>query len=492
MTEPTLSPEPADTDRHRVPSLSRCLNGALAGPLVRCGLISVLTLLLLIPLSFVENIVRDRSYLHREATSNIAQSWGGSQTISGPLLVIPYEIWKERKEVVSRVVKGKEQLQEVVQREYETRHKLVLPQELRFDVKLDPEVRYRGIYKLALYNAPVAVDGNFTLPRPEDFHKNLHKVHWEKAWVSIGITDLKTISEESALNWNGAAAAAYKPGTKVNNLLGQGFHTAVPVNAEAAGTKRAFSIKLKVRGSGGIAFTPVGEKTDITMAGTWAAPSFQGNLLPAERTIRDNGFSARWAVSNLTRAYPQMGDLESSDFYRMKNNDSDYHRLRSSDSSAIVNFTAGVDLHEPVSLYRMITRAVMYGILFISLSFTALFVFELASKQRMHLVQYGMVGLSMSLFYLILLSLAEHISFEFAFGAATLVTVSMNALYVGAVLRSKKQGFSMGALLAGLYALLFSLLRMEDVALLVGTGLVVTMMGVLMFVTRRLGGAKAS
>ena len=450
------------------------LSERFASPLARCGSIAIITLLLLIPLTHVRGVVSDRAYLQREATENIAASWGKAQTISGPILVVPYEVWHDRREVVKE--KGTDKEREVVHREYSTRYKAILPTDVHFDARLDPEIRYRGIYRLALFNAPVSVRGSFTLPEAEGFAKNIHAVHWDKAWLALGITDLKTISEDSPMQWAGATAAAYKPGTKAGTILGPGFHAAVPMTEKAAGARQEFSIQLNVRGSGGIAFTPVGEKTLITIAGTWADPSFQGNLLPVERSITEKGFSAKWVISNLTRTYPQVGDLEGSDFTRSP----------SSDRSAITSFSTGVDLHEMVSLYRMTMRAVHYGILFIAVSFVALFAFEMVTRQRMHLLQYGMVGLSMSLFYLVLLSLAEHVDFGIAFAAASAVTVGMNSLYIAAALQSKKRGLLMGTLLCGLYGLLFCLLRMEDFALLVGTGLVVTMMGVLMYVTRRL------
>jgi inner membrane protein len=232
---------------------------------------------------------------------------------------------------------------------------------------------------------------------------------------------------------------------------------------------------LTIRGSGGIFFTPVGENTAITVKSAWPAPSFRGSLLPVEREITEQGFSARWAISNLTRTYPQTGDLDDPEYMR-----------QDSGASFITRFTTGVDLHEPVTLYRMVRRSVDYGILFIAVTFTALFAFEMVSRQRLHMVQYAMVGLSMSLFYLVLLSLAEHVGFGPAFAAAGAVTVAMNGAYVGAVLQSGNRGLHMAGLLAALYAVLFSLLRMEDFALLMGTGLVLIMMGALMHVTRRL------
>ncbi len=163
---------------------------------------------------------------------------------------------------------------------------------------------------------------------------------------------------------------------------------------------------------------------------------------------------------------------------------------KSGEGSAITGFTAGVTLHEPVTLYRMVRRSLDYGILFIAVTFVALFAFEMISRLRMHLAQYAMVGLSMSLFYLVLLSLAEHVSFGLAFVAASAVTIAMNGLYVGAALASRSKGALMGGLLTILYAVLFSLLRMEDFSLLMGTGLLLVMMGALMFATRKLPQAR--
>lgn len=453
----------------------------LSGPLARCICIGVITLCLLIPLSFVRDIVYDRMQLYTSATYNITASWGQTQTVSGPALIIPYQVWEDRKDIIKVKENDKEVPKEVVTREYRTRYKVVLPSELAFDTTIDPEIRYRGIYRQPLYNAPVSLSGAFVLPVRGDFVENTSAIYWDSAWLCVGVTDLKTISEATPLDWNGKTLAAYKPGTNAAGLLGPGFHTRVPLVTQDAGAKRTFALRLQIRGSGGIYFTPVGENTSITMKSAWPSPSFQGNLLPVERSISETGFSARWAISNLTRTYPQMADLDSS-----------VYKARGGDGSAITDFTAGMDLLEPVTLYRMVRRSVDYGILFIAVTFVALFAFEMVMRRRMHLVQYAMVGLSMSLFYLVLLSLAEHISFGLAFVAASAVTVAMNGVYVGAVLQSKGKGLFMCGLLSGLYAVLFSLLRMEDFSLLMGTGLVLVMMGALMFVTRKLPLAQLS
>ena len=466
----------------RLPKFS--LKNRFSGPLARCVFVGVITLFLLIPLGLVRDVVYDRSYLYSEATGDIRSSWGRDQSVSGPALVIPYVTWQDRKEMkpVGKKVKMpngsfEQEMEEVVTRDYFNHYRVVLPAELSFDSSLKHEIRYRGIYRQALYTAPVDIKGAFILPEARDFPGNIHRIDWGGSWLAVGVTDLETIAEAAPAKWGNATLAAYNPGSNTGALLGPGFHALVPLKAADGGARRDFSLRLTIRGSGGISFTPVGENTAITLSSDWPDPKFQGNLLPVEHKITDKGFTARWLVSNLTRTYPQTGNLND---YNIK--DDSYNKP----NSAITCFTAGVDLHENISLYRMVKRAVDYGILFIAVSFVALFSFEMLTRRRMHLLQYGMVGLSMSVFYLVLLSLAEHVAFGGAFITASLVTVGMNSLYVGAALSSKQKGLVMAGVLSALYAVLFSILRMEDIALLVGTGLVLVMMGVLMYVTRKL------
>ena len=446
-----------------------------AGPLGRCIFICLITLILLIPLGFVKDIIYDRMQLQDQALGNIVDSWGGAQAVKGPALIIPYETWTERevsKPVVMRDNRTEYRTEKV--REYNIVYKVVLPAELAFDAELDTEIRYRGIYRQVLYTAPMKISGRFSLPTENDFASNTSRILWDAAWLCVGIPDPKTIAEATPVRWGSGTLAAYKPGTKANALLGPGFHAEVPLNEEAAGTEQVFSFRLALRGSKSLSFTPVGENTAITVKSTWPTPSFQGNLLPVDRVITDQGFTARWAIPNLARSYPQMGDLHDA-VYMQKHGE-----------STVAMFTAGVSLHDPVTLYRMARRSMDYSILFIAVTFVALFVFEMVSRRRMHMLQYVMVGLSMSVFYLVLLSLAEHIGFNLAFAAASVITIVMNSVYMGAVLHGWTKGLLMGGLLAIVYCALFSLLRMEDFALLLGTGLVLVMMGALMYVTRKL------
>lgn len=145
-----------------------------------------------------------------------------------------------------------------------------------------------------------------------------------------------------------------------------------------------------------------------------------------------------------------------------------------------------MELYEAATHYHLIERSVKYGILFIGLTFLAFIIFELGLRARLHPVQYGLVGLAMVVFYLVLLSLSEHFSFLPSYAAASACTVLMIALYVGAALRNVREGVGVGVLLTALYTLLYAILQMEDYALLMGTALVLVMLGALMMVSRNL------
>ncbi len=443
--------------------------------LLRCLTIAGITLALLIPLAFVSDLVDERSDLQRGAVRNIAQLWGRSQTVSGPALIVPYEVWRM---VSEKITDDDGKTRTVTRRVQQMEHKVVLPADLSFDAVLEPQTRHYGIYEYVVYTCPIAVRGKFRLPGAEVFDDQLVRILWDKAWFALGVTDLKAINKVGTLEWNGAPAAPFNPGTQAGNLLGPGFHA--PVRLTPDMKEAGFALDLNLNGSGGLHFTPVGETTSITARGQWPSPSFGGSLLPAERTLTDHDFSARWSIPHLSRTYPQVGDLGDKSF---KTSSESYGGGETGDLS---RFTAGVDLYEAVSLYRQVDRAVKYGLLFIGLTFVALLSFELVTRAVLHLMQYGLVGIAMTLFYLVLLSLAEHTAFLTAFLAASGVSIAMNGLYITAALRSKAKGLIITALLAGLYAVLYALLRMEDYALLVGTALVVSVVCLLMFLTRHL------
>ncbi len=437
--------------------------------LLRFALVGFMILLLQIPLEMVDSLTYERADQESEARSRVAAAWGGPQTVKGPLLVVPYSVARWRTDW-EKDKKGK-----AVEVQYklpsETRLRVFLPKDLEIKGEIKTEERYYGIYTRVVYYAPLSLDGYFSLPQPADFgcgEDAPEEIFWDKAWISIGISDLPGV-KKADLALNGQKLVA-RPGTEADAILASGLHAIAPLDPQKK--EQSFSVQLGLNGSAAIYFAPVGEANRISLHGAWPAPGFGGSFLPRERAIADDGFSAKWEISNLARPYPQFGPLEVKAFPGLHNSAPDY--------------TAALAIVEPVSLYRVLERAMNHGILFITLTFAAFFVFELVRKARLHLAQYFLVGLSMVVFYLTLLSLSEHVAFALSFAAASSITIGMIACYIGAALRSFKSGLGMAGLLGLLYASLYALLHLEDMALLLGTGLVLLAVGALMFATRKL------
>ena len=433
----------------------------------RFALVAVLSLLMSIPLTLVENVVYERGQLYNSVLSSIASTWGQQQRLSGPALVIPYT----EKFINESVLTDKDGNQRKVNKTtYQQRTAIVLPESLTIDSQLNGHERSRGIYKSLVYSADLSLKGQFKRPDIESLSSNIDTIHWDKAWVMLGISDTRAINKVSALNWNNDALD-FEPGTRLTKLIQQGFHA--PLKLDNTSKLYNYDLTLNLNGSGGFFFEPFAKTTDVNLKSDWPHPSFQGSVLPSEREISDSGFSAHWSIPHLARNYPQLWVVEEQQF--------DLHE-----------FSAGVNLFEPVSLYSQITRTIKYGILFIALTYITFVIFELGIKRRLHMVQYGVIGLALTMFYLSLLSLAEHIDFMRAYIAAAILISGMISLYAYSAVRSASRALLVFLLLSGLYTILYSLLKLEDYALLVGTLLLLVILAVVMYFTRHIAQEKAT
>ena len=247
--------------------------------------------------------------------------------------------------------------------------------------------------------------------------------------------------------------------------------------------KIPFEIDIDFRGSRDISILPLGKKNHFEIKSNWKSPSFSG-VLPTERTIDENGFLAKWEVSNLIRNYPQIIDVNEdkySDFYDNSSEGYESYGNYYSDGNTVVK----VALFDSVTSYTQIYRACNYGILFIGMSLVVVYIFEVVSKKAAHYVQYGVVGFSLVIFYLLLLSLSEHIGFEWAYLVSSLAIVIPNSMYVTSMTSNKKFGIGMFIFLSGIYAILFSILRMEQYALLTGSLLILAVLYAVMYLTKK-------
>ena len=437
----------------------------------------VLTILLWIPLILIGNLINDRGKLYKQTITNIGNEWGKSQKIIAPVITISYtDTSINNKDSVSNASNTKAVAVVPVERKF-----AILPEELNATIEMKDEVRQRGIYNATVYNANVKLKGYFsTKDFPED-----KKV---LGCVSIGLTDTKALIKINKFKIGDMDLEAMS-GTMAAPLITNGISGQLGPehNNTMNKEKIPFEIDIDFRGSRDISILPLGKKNHFEIKSNWKSPSFSG-VLPTERTIDNNGFSAVWEVSNLIRNYPQIIDINNdqfSDFYQDGVVYNEYDDETTYSDNNDENTIVKVALFDSVTSYTQIYRACNYGILFIGMSLVVVFIFEIVSKKAAHYVQYGVVGFSLVIFYLLLLSLSEHIGFEWSYLVSSLAIVIPNSLYITSMTSSKKFGIGMFIFLSGIYAILFSILRMEQYALLTGSLLILAVLYAVMYLTKK-------
>jgi len=414
--------------------------------------IGFLTLILLIPLSMIESVIYEREQMGQVAKADIQRTWGNTQLVAGPVLVVPYD---------SMHINSRGE-------EFASRHHLyVLPQNLNIDGNVDPEVRYRGMHTVPVYSAQLKLRGMFSSSWLEEMNIAPKQVDWKGVFVALGVSDARAITEIPSFGLPDDAIRFVPGGNQVSGFPSQ---VVAPigrsVNAEKIRLEMPFEIDLKLNGSESLQFLPAGDTTNVSLRSSWQSPSFSGNYLPENREINADGFSAGWRVSSIGRALPSRW-------------------TDTSGSGGTAHESSfGVDLYMPISVYRLTERATKYGVLFIGLTFVTYFLFEVVAGMRLHPLQYLLVGFANSLFYLLLLSLAEHIGFGLAYLLSSGASCALIIGYSWSVLGNKRSAIIMTGILLLLYSFLYMTLKAESYAMLAGAiGLWVSL-GATMYLTR--------
>lgn len=434
MESTPLSPEPSFFQR----------NGVTLKGLV----IFFLMLALLIPASMVESLIVEREGRQNEAINEVSSKWGLRQTICGPVLVLPYEQTR-RSDDDKTLYK-------------ETKYAYFLPDQLKVNGIVNPEKRHRGIFDVVLYGSRLTLEGAFEQPVVEKLIPTDATILWDKAILVLGIPDLRGLEDQVTLLWDNQPSM-FDPGVPVSGLAESGIH--VPVLLKTEG-QHAFKIELALKGSGTLFFTPVGKVTEVNISSPWSDPSFTGAFLPDAKKISADGFEASWKVLNLNRNYPQ--------------------QWISDQTIGFGDSAFGVDFLLPVDNYQKSTRSVKYAILFIGLSFLTVFFMEMGQSRRVHPFQYALIGLALVIFYTLLVSISEHISFNYAYLIAALMTIALTGLYARSLFQSARMAFLVSGTLSVLYGFLFVVLQQQDYALLIGSLGLFAILAVVMYVSRRI------
>lgn len=448
------------------------MNFRLAAKLAAVFFVS---LFLLVPVAQVESLVRERQALRDQVVTDIAKSAGYAQTVTGPFLVLPYErivrTWTEDSNDKTRKLVESVNAGTLV----------FLPKVFDVRGKLATETRSRGIYEARVFSFTGDLAGEFRLEPNYGVTEPLADYTFGRPYVVLGLSDVRGIGAGLGLTVDGEAVPV-EPGTSptgashgapLGGVVGGGVHALLP-NLEKSESPRSlrFSIHLGLQGTGEFRVAPVGRESRVSLASNWPHPSFVGDFLPKTRTVTSAGFEAAWDTS-----------------FFATNLEGLVERCRSDGANGACaelggrNF--GVSFIDPVDHYLQSERATKYAFLFIGLTFAAFFLLEVLGKRNVHGIQYGLVGLALAVFFLLLLSLAEHLGFAKAYLISASVSVALIGYYVVPLLGKSTRGLAFGGALGALYGVLYGILRSEDYALLAGSAVVFGVLGLVMVLTRR-------
>jgi inner membrane protein len=412
-------------------------------------IITTLMLLLLIPASMIQSIIYEREQMNNNAINEVSAKWANSQQINGPILSIPlvYEYEKDGKAY---------RRTEILK---------VLPETLKINGIVDPEKLRRGIYEVVVYKSDLDLAGDFDLKLDID-STNLKEIQYQNAYLNIGISDLRGIQNKIEFHW-GEDNLAVEPGTKISTILRSGINIKLPNLKDQIGDKVNFQFKLDLQGSQNLSFIPLGSSTEVNLQSSWNSPSFNGNFLPDARSVSDSGFSAEWSILQLNRNFPQSW-------------------TKSISNETLESAAFGMDLLLPLDDYQKSLRSAKYASMTIALTFLIFFLVEVLNQRKIHPLQYALVGISLILFYTLLVSISEHSNFNLAYGISTLGVVAMISLYSISIFKKAKVVLLLTLILGGIYGFLFVTLQLADYALLMGSIGLSIILGGTMYFTRNI------
>jgi inner membrane protein len=432
--------------------------------LTKAAVLALLTLVAALPLARIGGLVDERAESRARAVKELAARHAGPQVVTGPVIVVPYtERWTEMQ--LDDTGKVKQRIEHAEQRGH-----IIFPESAELRGHLTAEERYLGVFTVLFYNLQGGFSGRFPAFDPVSIpHTRKDSViEAQPPVLAFATTDLRGLQGAPAVRMAGAPARWQPrvPGVAPDSLLAQGIHAPLPVSALHAFQQRQaidFHLDLVLVGQERLAVVPLADENKAHLTSDWPHPSFGGKFLAVRRTVTDKGFEAEWSVSSLV-------------------------------SSARTQFLQGgrtqpetfdVSLIEPLNVHALTNRALKYGLLFVALTLMAAFMFELSAHLRLHPVQYGLVALSLTLFFLLLLALSEKIAFGLSYAIAAAASTLLLVVYFSAVLKGWRRALSLGGYVAALYGVLYGLLSSEDNALLLGSLLLFGLLAVLMIGTRK-------
>ena len=467
MQEHLTAAEPAAPGEEE--SRQKKIRGVFSSGGMKITMLIILVLLLLIPVSMIRSLINERSYRAVEAEELIMEAWGSQLALYGPFIRIPVV---EKQEIRTKTEKEGEKLEIVL-------HEKVLwitPKDLNIKADLSAPKKRRGIFSVALFSGEVSLAGSFNFEQVKSELKLNQTAYPQQAEIILGLANQKGIRRVIVADWNGSGLF-FKPGTRDISFSSffkkssgdNGINAQCSLSISGLNT---FHIKFAVQGGKSLYVLPVGETTKMNVRSDWPSPSYQGGFLPAAHTFSESGFDAEWEISYLSRSIPL--------FFWSTGKSVSAHGMN------MHNEIFGVDFFKPLDHYALNERAIKYAILFLIVPFLTLFFLELFSQKQLHAAQYLLCGLANIIFYLLLLSISEHVSFSLAYLIAASALTLMMALYVRSLIETWIRSVYMGLVMALLYLILYVTLNAEDWALLIGSVVAFVICAAVMFLTRKL------
>ncbi|MCX7557236.1 cell envelope integrity protein CreD [Xanthomonadaceae bacterium JHOS43] len=428
-------------------------------------LIGALLVALMVPMLMLRGLVWERQQRGLEAAADIARSGSREQHLVGPLLLVDAEETLRRTRTMREGDGPVDVFHEDVR---QRRQHLIAPDTLTIDNRLTAHERRRGLFGVQIYTDQLNAGARFTLPAPPPIEGERIAHRWLGAALIVGVGDARGIQRLN-LRVDGREQRV-EPGSRIG-FLAEGVHAPLDVSMLLAGQAMEVEIDAQIQGSRSLQWSPLAGEARVSAQADWPHPGFVGQRLPDDPSIDSAGFSATWTVSRLSsQSLQALARCE----------------IEAGQCAAVSDAGFGVRLVDPVDRYLKTERAIKYALLLLVLVFGAVFFLEALRGVEVHPLQYGLTGIALAMFFLLLLSLSEHIGFGPAYALAASACVGLIAFYMEAVLGSRKRGMIFGLLVAGLYGLLYGLLQSEDYALLTGSLALFALLAGVMLATRRL------
>ena len=431
----------------------------------RMLMVGFLIVILLVPLSYIESLIFERSMRKDAAINEINQQWGNEVLIYGPILEIPYKTYTEKTVLDKETQKTYTETIEKIQYFYS------FPENLLINSNINPEEKKRGIYSTAVYNSAIKINGNFIKPDIKNLDIEPKDILWDKAKLVVQSSNVKGVYGANIEfgNKNYAITSEYNEANN-KNRYGITLHTLETKYLDQIDFSLvdsiAFNIEFNIKGSEQIRFIPVGKTTEATISSNWKTANFFGEFLPYnDDKITENGFNAKWKILELNRPFSQ----------EYKYNIPD-----------LTEYASGVNFMIPIDDYQKSERSAKYGFLVITLTFLVFFLIQTLSKINIHPFQYLMIGLALTMFYTLLVSISEHSNFLKAYLIAGISVVVLISVYSKSILKNIKFPLFIALSLTALYTFIYVIIQLENYALLVGSIGLFMILATVMFVSRKI------